>query len=317
VDRKVKPVPGVYPEDARTIRTFPEDPLSSLPILSPNPPSSTPAEKLSLERLQLLEVNSEGFLWPEEEKPFDHIMQVHQHTRAFEETDRGTFREDYSSPHIIPTVPHVPWAERKIPVPPGILNDVVKLLKDKIAAGVYEPGQSSCGSKWFCVIKKSGKLRIVHDLQKLNSVTIKDAGLPPDLDSFVEPFAGRACYSVFDLFWGYDARKIHPNSRDPTSFMSPLGLLRITSMPMGFTNAVAEFQNCVVFILQDEIPLTANVFIDDLGIKGPASRHELPGGGYQTIPENPGIRRFIWEQALDVHRIMHRIGHAGAAFSAT
>ncbi|RPD54983.1 hypothetical protein L227DRAFT_510730, partial [Lentinus tigrinus ALCF2SS1-6] len=31
---------------------------------------------------------------------------------------------------------------------------------------------------------------------------------------------------------------------------------------------------------------------------------------------NPGIRRFIWEHACDVHRIMHRLGHSGATISA-
>ncbi|KIJ09703.1 hypothetical protein PAXINDRAFT_29467, partial [Paxillus involutus ATCC 200175] len=31
----------------------------------------------------------------------------------------------------------------------------------------------------------------------------------------------------------------------------------------------------------------------------------------------PGIRRFIWEHAQDVHRIMHRIKEAGATFSAS
>ncbi|KAI0370315.1 hypothetical protein BV20DRAFT_908965, partial [Pilatotrama ljubarskyi] len=29
----------------------------------------------------------------------------------------------------------------------------------------------------------------------------------------------------------------------------------------------------------------------------------------------PGIRRFIWEHAQDVHRILHRVGHAGITFS--
>lgn len=74
-------------------------------------------------------------------------MELHQHTLDFEETDRGTLQEDYFSSYIIPTIPYVPWAERNIPIPLGILNDVVKLLKDKIAAGFYEPSQSSYRSK--------------------------------------------------------------------------------------------------------------------------------------------------------------------------
>jgi len=90
-----------------------------------------------------------------------------------------------------------------IPIPPGIKDKVIELLKHKMDAGVYEHCQSAYRSKWFCVLKKSGKLRLVHDLQALNAVSIRDAGGPPILDDFVEPFAGRQCYTVFDLFWGF------------------------------------------------------------------------------------------------------------------
>jgi transposase InsO family protein len=88
-------------------------------------------------------------------------------------------------------------------------------------------------------------------------------------------------------------------------------------MPMGYTNSVSEFQACTSFILQDEIPSVTNVFIDDIPIKGPPSRYEDEDGNPETIPGNPGIRRFVWEHANDVHRIMHRMGCAGATFSAT
>ena len=55
-------------------------------------------------------------------------------------------------------------------------------------------------------------MRIVHNLQALNAVSIQDAGGPPILDDFVEPFAGCQCYTVFDLSWGFDARRVHPVS---------------------------------------------------------------------------------------------------------
>ena len=316
VARKVKPVPGVFPEDARVERKIPRNPLLTLPKLPACPPDFVPTIKLTQERLKSLSINPNGFLWPEEEKLFNHIMLLNEKAIAFEDTERGTLREDYFSPYIIPTTPHVPWEYKNIPIPPGIRNEVIKLLKDKIAAGVYEPSQSSYRSPWFCVKKKEvGKLRIVHDLQPLNAVTIRDAEVPPILDDFVEPFAGRQCYTVFDLYWGFDARKIHPKSRDLTAFQTPLGLLRITSLPMGFTNAPAEFQRCMTFILQEEIPSIANVFIDDIPIKGPDTCYLDSNGLPETIPENPGIRRFIWEHANDVHRILHRVGCAGATFS--
>ncbi|KAJ8462647.1 hypothetical protein ONZ51_g10761 [Trametes cubensis] len=315
VDRRVKPVPGVFPEDARVVRQFPEDPLASLQPLTPHPPDFVPTMKLTRERMEGLKINADGFLWPEEEKLLKHIFSLNEKVLAFEEGDRGTFREDYFSPYIIPTIPHVPWMDKNIPIPPGIREQVIELLRGKLEAGVYERCQSSYRSKWFCVLKKNGKLRLVHDLQPLNAITIRDAGLPPSLDDFVEPFAGRQCYTVLDLFWAFDARKLDIVSRDLTAFHSPLGLLHLTSMPMGFTNSPAEFQAYMTFILQDEIPHVANVFIDDLPIKGPATCYPDSEGNPEVLKENEGIRRFIWEHANDVHRILHRVGHAGITFS--
>ncbi len=315
VDKKIKPIPAVFPEESKVIRRFPEDPLESLPPLPVTPPDFIPNGRLTEERLQDMKLFDDGFLWPEEQKLFTHIIQFHQNSLVFEDSQRGSFREDYFSPYIIPTVPHVPWAHGNIPIPPGIRERVVELLHEKMAAGVYEQSQSSYRSRWFCVLKKSGKLRIVHDLQPLNAITIKETGLPPNLDSFVEPFAGRQCYTVMDLYWSFDARKVHPKSRDLTTFLTPLGLLRITSLPTGFTNSPAEFQACMSFILQHEMPHTADIFIDDLAIRGPTTTYPDEHGNPEVLEENPKIRRFIWEHALDVYRILHRVSHAGGTFA--
>src|SRR6266481_4165477 len=131
----------------------------------------------------------------------------------------------------------------------------------------------------------------------------------------MEPVAGYSVYSGFDLLSGYDTRILHPKSRDLTSFQTPLSLLRYTCLPQGFTNSVAEFQNYTTFILQDEIPHTVGVMIDDIGIKGPKTRYEDDEGRFETIPENPGIRCFIWEHANDINQILHRLAQAGATIS--
>ena len=317
VDKKVKPVPASLPEECYVRRCIPENPILTLPTLPTHPPEFQPTMKISQQRMQELNVNNNGFLWPEEEKLFKHIMVANESAIAFEDTERGTFKETYFSPYIIPTVPHIPWEYRNIPIPPGLRDKVMEVLKLKIAAGVYEQSQSSYRSSWFVVQKKNGKLRIVHDLQPLNRITIRDAGMLPIVDDFVDSFAGRQCYTVFDLFWGFDARKIHPKSRELTAFMTPLGLLQLTSLPTGFTNAPAEFQKCMSIILQEEIPNTANIFIDDLPIKGPESQYSDSEGKPETLKENPGIRRYIWEHAQDVHRIMHKIKMAGITFAAS
>jgi hypothetical protein len=180
---------------------------------------------------------------------------------------------------------------------------------------MYEHSDASYRSRWFCVAKKNGSLRLVHDLQPLNAVTVCNSGVPPLADQLIEAMAGRACYSMLDLFVGYDHRTIDVSSRDLTTIQSPIGALRLNRLPQGWTNAVAIFHEDVTFILEPEIPHVAWPFIDDCSIKGPASRYKTKGGGYETIPENPGIRKFIWQHLNNVHRILHRLGCAGATAS--
>ena len=315
VDKKVRPIAGTFPEEARVRRQIPHDPMKSLPKLPTHPPEFSPTNRLSIERMEELNVNKANFLWPEEEKLMKHILRTHEATLPYEEKDRGTLSQDYFSDYIMPVIPHVPWVYKNIPIPAGIRNEVIEVLRKKMEAGVYEHSQSSCRSRWFCVKKKSGALRMIHDLQPLNQVSIRDAGLMPKVDDFVEQYAGMICCTTFDMFWGFDGRRVHPQSRDMTAFYSPLGLLRLTCLPMGYTNAPAEFQNCMTFILQDEIPHRAGVFIDDLPVKAPKTWYPDKDGNPEVLKENPGIRRAIWEHAENVNIVMHKIRLAGATFS--
>ena len=62
---------------------------------------------------------------------------------AWEDMERGRFREDYFNPVIIPTVEHEPWALRNIPILHGLQDEVIKFIKEKIASRTYEPSGSS------------------------------------------------------------------------------------------------------------------------------------------------------------------------------
>ena len=46
-------------------------------------------------------------------------------------------------PVKIPAIEHVPWVHKNIPIPYSILDDVIQIFKDKLAAGVYEPSDAS------------------------------------------------------------------------------------------------------------------------------------------------------------------------------
>lgn len=315
VDQKVRPVPSMIPYHMKTIRRYPEDPLRNLPRLPYIPPRFIPTSKVTTERMESLGLDKNKTLQPEEKKLLQHILVLNERSIAFNEQERGTFRSDYFSDYKMPVVEHIPWQDKNMPLPRGYQDEIIRLLKEKIEAGVYEEAQSSYRSRWFCVKKKDGGLRIVHDLQKLNGVSIRDSGVPPILEEFVEAYAGRSIYTVLDMYWGFHARTLDEDSRDMTAFQTPLGVLRIVSLPMGYTNSPAEFQACMMFILQEEVPDKAGVFIDDVPIKGPATKYLTTEGVEECLPQNPGIRRYVWEHLNDVHRILHRIGEAGGTVS--
>ena len=166
------------------------------------------------------------------------------------------------------------------------------------------------------MIKKDGRnLRIVHSLEPLNEVTIAHSGIPPATETLAAQFAGRACGGMFDLYVGYDERTLAESSRDLTTFQTPFGALRLVTLPMGWTNSVPIFHDDVTFILQPEIPEVTVPFIDDVPIKGPKSRYQKPDGTYETIPENPGIRRFVWEHFQNINRVVQRMKYCGGTFS--
>src|SRR5229473_3053597 len=82
-----------------------------------------------------------------------------------------------SLPTLTPTPPpfisHKPWLLRNMPIPPGIYDEVCRIIRAKIDAGVYKRSNSSYRSRWFTVVKKDRtNLRIVHSLEPLNAVTI-------------------------------------------------------------------------------------------------------------------------------------------------
>src|SRR6267154_1648022 len=305
VAKKVWTVAAAMPDEFRMIHHLLKDPLANLPVLPTNPPDFIPGIQYMQERSEKLDLDPAKWLWPEELKLVRWLVLVHETAFAWDTSERGCMDERYFPPVKIPTIAHTPWVQCNIPVPPAIYKDVVRIIKEKIDSGVYEPSTAAYRSRWFCMVKKDGKsLRLVHDLQPLNAVTIRDASVPPFVDHLAESFAGYAIYGMMDLYSGYNQRVLHEELRDLTTFQMPLGPHRLTTLPQGHANAVQTYQADTSFILQHEIPQHTILLIDDIPIKSVDSRFQREDGSYKTIPENPGIRRFIREHCIVVNRIL-------------
>ena len=315
---KVRPVLTTLPEKFRIVREIKGDPLQNMPVLSTNPKKYkwdggryTPERQVGIRA-----VHDTGDLWEQELDLIDDFFQKHQLDFAWEDIERGHFKEEYFPPVDMPVVEHTPWVLKNIPIPKAIYPEVCKIIQTKIKAGVYEPSNSSYRSRWFCVVKKDGKsLRIVHSLEPLNAVTIAHSGIPPATEDLAAHFSGRAAGGCLDLYVGYDERLIAESSRDLTTFQTPFGALRLVTLPMGWTNSVPIFHDDVTYILRDEIPEITIPYIDDVAIRGPETRYQDEDGNYETIPENPGIRRFVWETIQRTNRVVTRMGYAGGTFS--
>ena len=110
-----------------------------MPTLSPNPPPFTPTGRYTADNHAIIDkVHAGDFLWLQERELMHHFMSIQNQGFAWDDSQRGRFREDFFPPVVMPVVEHRPWVLRNMPILPGIYEDVCKIIKTKMAAGVYE-----------------------------------------------------------------------------------------------------------------------------------------------------------------------------------
>ena len=134
--------------------------------------------------------------------------------------------------------------------------------------------------------------------------------LPPNVAEFAESFIGFSIYGMLDLYSGFHHRLIHEDSHPLTACQMPKGSVLLTSLPMGYTNSMQEFQRTTAHIIEPLGPKKANNFVDDVSVKGPESRY-----GDRPIQENPNICRFMWEYAHTLYACLWLLAEGGATTS--
>ena len=183
------------------------------------------------------------------------------------------------------------------------------MLQRKLKIGVLEPCYSPYRNPWYLIKKTtSGKYRLVNLTVELNTVTIRDANLPPSADDLSEEFAGCTISSLIDFFSGYDEVELAKECRDLIVFMTPLGLMRMITLAQGATNSVAQFIRIVLKILVPHLQDRAKSFLDDVGVKGPKTT-------YNNEKLAPGIQRYVVEHIQNLDHVLADLERAGVTIS--
>ena len=112
------------------------------------------------------------------------------------------------------------------------------------------------------------------------------------VDEFNEAFAGFPLISLLDFLSGYDQCVLAEESRDLTAFMTPFGLLRMTTLPQGYTNGVQVFDRFIRKVLSEQIAQGRSLpFVDDVGVRPNTRSFFQKGEEYkEVIPEVKKIR---------------------------
>jgi hypothetical protein len=193
VDRKVCLVPTYMPDPAgQVFKPVDIQDLSPLPLDPPLLEKFELMKRLTRERLNfILDTVPKGFLSAREVDLLAFVLRTWDLALAFTVAEHGSFSRKYYPDYEILVIEHIPWVQPPIHVPKSIEETVCKMLLNQKAAGKYEYSTASYRSRIFTVVKKEGKLQIVHDIQELNKVTVRDLALLPRIDNFAEGLVGR------------------------------------------------------------------------------------------------------------------------------
>ena len=137
---------------------------------------------------------------------------------------------------------------------------------------------------------------------------VRDANLLPSADKFSEEFTGCAILSLIDFFSGYDQVELDKKSWDLTRFMTPLGLMQMTTLAQGAINSVAQFVRIVLKILALHLRDRASPFLDDIRVKDVKII-------YNNKKLAPGIKQYVIEHIQNLDKVLADLKQAGVTIA--
>ena len=137
-------------------------------------------------------------------------------------------------------------------------------IEENRAKGFIEPSNASYGSPVLMAKKPGGGLRFCVDYRKLNAVTKKNRYPLPLIDETLAKLEGVQYFSKIDVRQAFHKIRMHPDSKDLTTFRTRYGSYRYNVMPFGLCNGPSTFQHYINDALMDCLDKYCSVFVDDI-----------------------------------------------------
>jgi len=202
------------------------------------------------------------------------MLSNREYTLSWTWEEQGTISDEVEQPHRIRLESgHTVWMDRVFRIPMKFIPVEKEMIVEGVWQGLFEPAWGPYRNAHFLVLKKNGKYCFIISAMSANRHTLEDAGIQPNVEVFSNAFARLPISSLIDFHSGYDQKMLHEDSQDYMACQTTQGMYQPTRLVQGATNSVSVFVRVSRKILNAHLGSFAEIFVDDVGVKGQKSRY--------------------------------------------